>query len=144
MSIAWEATPIASINAQNVPITWPWHFVCEIEDDWQALSFVATGRWSCLGDAVNPCEADGHPVLALPADQLLVPKCAPGTLIGKLGGSIAGRDDGTVFAIGSRAIVQLGDKKNDTFLYIGINGAVARAQHTLERLDLTVAGLLGT
>jgi hypothetical protein len=141
MAIAWDRNPIVSINAQPLQITWPWHFVCEIGDDWQTLAFTADGRWSCLGDTIMPCEADGHAGLALPADQLLVPKCAPGALIGKLGGSTTGREDGTVFAIGSRAVLQLGDKKSNTFLYIGINGAVARAHHRLERLNLQVLGL---
>ncbi len=100
------------------------------------------GHWSCLGDAFVRCNADGHVGLGLPADQLLVPKCAPGALIGKLDGSVAGREDGTLFVIGSRSLVSL-EKKN-TFLYIGVNGAVPRATHELESIRLEIFGVPAT
>src|SRR4051812_28191454 len=96
----WES--IVVIDDAPLPITYPWHFVCEIGEEWLRLCFIAKGRWNCLGDALVPCNPDGHAGLPLAAEQLLIAKCAPGALIGKLGGSIAGRDDGKLFAIGSR------------------------------------------
>jgi hypothetical protein len=70
---------------------------------------------------------------------LLVTKCAPGALIGKVGGSAAGRDDGTVFAIGSRCIVSLDQKT--TFLFVGVNGAAPHPSHLLESITLEISGL---
>ena len=94
--------------------------------------------WRCLGDTAGPCNADGHVDLALASERLLVAKCAPGALIGKVGGSAAGRDDGTVFAIGSRCIVSLDQKT--TFLFVGVNGAVPRPSHLLESITVEISG----
>jgi hypothetical protein len=130
---------IKTIDEAPLTIDCPWHYVLELGDDYGRLRFEAAGQWTCLGAAVQPCGPDGHRILPWPTERLVLTKCPPGALIGKLGGSAAGYDDGTVFAIGSRTIVSVGEKKNN-FLYIGINGALPRGTHELTRLRLTISG----
>jgi len=131
----WQV--IESIDQTRYTITYPWHFVSVITRDYARLYLKAEGSWSCLGSAIEPCGANGHATLALTVDRLLLPTCAPGALIGKLGGSIAGRDDGVVFAISSRCFVTL-PKKEETALYIGVNGATPSESHELARIKLEV------
>jgi hypothetical protein len=131
----WDT--IFVLDNRPLRLTYPWHFVCEITGDWALLRLRADGEWSCLGDAVRPCGANGHVDLPLQQDRLLVPTSAPGTLIGKFGGSIASRSDGSPFVIGSYCFVAVPDKKIAQ-LYIGINGAVASASElTWLRLEIS-------
>jgi hypothetical protein len=134
----WEV--VDRIERTDYDITYPWHFVSFISDDWARLYLKASGEWSCLGSAFAACGADGHSGLALAPERLLVAKCAPGALIGKLGGSPAGFDDSTTFSIGSRCLVAP-PKKQDTFLYIGVNGAIAQPTNRLTRIKLEIFGM---
>jgi hypothetical protein len=136
----WDT--IFILDEQQISITYPWQFVCEINGDWTSLRFTADGLWDCLGDAVKPCGPNGHVDLPFQQDRLLVAAAAPGTLIGKLGGSIAGRTDGTTFAIGSRCVVLREMQKKTMAVYIGINGAVAHASNVLNRLKLEICGVV--
>jgi hypothetical protein len=134
----WE--PIFVLHKRPLQLTYPWHFVCEITGDWTLLRLTADGEWSCLGDAVRPCGTNGHVDLPLQQDHLLISASAPGALIGKFGGSIASRTDGSPFAIGSQCFVAAPDKKSAQ-LYIGINGAVPRASQ-LTWLALEICGVV--
>jgi hypothetical protein len=132
-------TEITTVAGAPLQIAYPWHYVWELDDQYARLRFEADGEWACLGAAVQPCGPDGHQGLPWPSDRLLVAKSAPGALIGKLGGSTAGNDDGTVFTIGSRTIVSIDQKKNG-FLYIGVNGALPGASNALTRIRLQIFG----
>jgi hypothetical protein len=135
----WQ--PITTIEETDLQISYPWQFVTEIVGDWKILELLAKGEWDCLGDAVKPCGADGHPDLFFPEARLILPACAPGTLIGKFGGSAAARTgDSTAFAIGSQCVIAMPDKKSAQLL-IGVNGALPRARLTLQTLRLEISGV---
>jgi len=63
-----------------------------------------------------------------------------GALIGKFGGSVAGRNDGTAFAIGAQCVVAMPEKKNAQ-LFIGINGATPNADNVLDQIRLEICGV---
>jgi hypothetical protein len=135
----WEI--IATIDEPNLVIGYPWHLACELEGDWTRLRLTAEGSWSCLGDPVKPCGPDGHPNLPLQAERLLVAGGAPGALIGKFGGSTAGRSDGTAYVIGSHCILAM-PKKENALLFIGINGAIPGPSNVLQRIKLEIRGIV--
>src|ERR1700720_4327593 len=132
-------TIITTVAGAPLALDYPWYGVCELDDQYTRLRFEAEGEWACLGAAVRPCGPNGYPDLPWAADRLLLAKFPPGALIGKLGGSPVGSDDGAVFVIGSRTVVSIGDKKNN-FLYIGINGARPGVSNELTRIRLQIFG----
>jgi hypothetical protein len=127
------------LEETNLAFGYPWVFATELVGDWTSLRLIATGRWSCLGSAVQPCGPNGHPDLPWAADRLLLASVAPGALIGKCGGSIASRGDGTIFAIGERCFLPMPEKKNAQ-LFIGINGAVPGA-NVIAQITLDISGV---
>jgi hypothetical protein len=135
----WES--IAVVGGSALQIGYPWHFIREIDGDWTRLRLDATGRWNCLSDYLIPCGPGGYPGLPFPADRLQIAESAPGALIGKFGGSLAHRTDGTVFAIGERSFVAMPEKK-PAILSIAINGAVPRATNVLQELKLEIFGVV--
>lgn len=134
----WQS--IIGFGGKPFMIDYPWHFLCEIEADWTRLRIKAKGEWNCLGDHYVSCGPRGYPGLAFGADRLLVPDAAPGALIGKFGGSLAHRTDGTVFAIGDQCIIAVPEKKPTTFA-IAINGALPRVVSELDELTLELFGI---
>src|ERR1043165_170828 len=116
----WEQ--IALVTKPSLTITYPWHYLCEIEGDWTRLRLTAHGRWNCLGDYFTPCGPEGYLGLSLATDRLFVPESAPGALLGKFGGSLAHRSDGAVFVIGPQCIIAM-PEKTPTILSIAVNGA---------------------
>jgi hypothetical protein len=97
------------------------------------------GRLGLLSAAVKPCGPNGHPGLPLATDRLIVQTAAAGVLIGKFGGSNAGRGEAGAFVIGSQCIVPMPERKN-ALLFIGINGAVPRPAAVLDRIRLEICG----
>jgi hypothetical protein len=135
----WQ--PITTIDGENLQIIYPWQFATEIVGEWKLLRLAASGEWDCLGDAVKPCGPDGHPQLFFPDTRLILPPAAPGTLIGKFGGSAAARTgDSAAFAIGTQCVIAMPDKKLAQ-LFIGINGAVPSVQLTLRVLRIEISGV---
>jgi hypothetical protein len=137
----WES--IFSLDQTGLIIGYPWYFVTEIEGDWTSLRLTVEGQWDCLGVAVKPCGPDGHPELPLAADRLIVPSAAPGALIGKFGGSNAGRGETGAFVIGSQSFAPMPEKKARQ-LFISINGATPDPKSTLERIMLKIYGVVDT
>jgi hypothetical protein len=135
---SWETVHRFSAD-RPFEMSYPWFFICDIVGDWTCLRLTATGIWDCLGPAVKPCGPDGHVDLMLQQDRLLVPACAPGMLIGKLGGSTAGRGDGTIFVIGSKCVLSIPEKKS-TVLFVGVNGAIPSSLNRIDMLTLEISG----
>lgn len=134
----WD--PIITINQANLSLALPWHFVMEVVDPYGSLLLESAGQWDCLGSAIKPCGPDGHASLTLPDARLLLASSPPGALIGKFGGSSAGRETPpTLFAIGSRCVVAMPDKR-PVPLYIAINGAVVDSRPELMNFRLAISG----
>lgn len=135
----WEE--IWTLNETRIQIGYPWFFVGDLIGDWALIRLEAQGQWACLGKSVQPCGPNGHPELQLATERLFVPDAAPGALIGKFGGSVAGRADGVVFVIGEQCVVAMPEKKNAQ-LFIGINGSTPNPSNVLERLTLKISGVV--
>jgi hypothetical protein len=135
----WQ--PITTIEEQSLEVVYPWQFATEIVGDWKVLRLLASGEWDCLGDAVKPCGPDGHAHLFFPETRLNLPATAPGTLIGKFGGSAAARTgDSPAFAIGTHCVIAMPDKTLAQ-LFIGVNGAVPCARLMLRVLRIEISGV---
>jgi hypothetical protein len=133
----WEL--VETIGPKNLRLVLPWHFLCEIVDSYTMLYLKAEGVWDCLGSAIKPCGADGHAGLYLPDSRLTLTSSAAGALIGKFGGSTAGRGETTAFSIGSHCFVAMTDKR-PAALFIAVNGAVLDATPTLTDFKLEIYG----
>jgi hypothetical protein len=119
----------------------PWHFVVEITDPFSLLCLTADGEWDCLGQAVRPCGPNGHPSLPLPDARLLLTSSPPGALLGKFGGSTAGRETtSSPFAIGARCVVPMPEKR-PAALFIAVNGALTETRPTLTNFKLEIFGV---
>jgi hypothetical protein len=117
----WRELP--GLEDPNFLVKEPWIKILDYVIGPKILKIQVQGQWSLLGPGVRECTETGHPGLAFPSDRLLLPDSAPGAMIGKLGGSTADYKDGTLFAIGSYAVVFLEEKKILP-LFVGINGMV--------------------
>jgi hypothetical protein len=135
----WE--PVQTIGPADLALSLPWHFLCEIVDPYSLLCLTAQGQWECLGVAVKPCAPDGHAGLYLPDSRLLLASSPPGALLGKFGGSSAGRESSSsAFAIGSRCVVAMPDKR-PVALFIAVNGALPETGPTLANFRLEIFGV---
>jgi hypothetical protein len=133
----WDA--LSTFEQPNLALEAPWLRVLETFGDATYLRLEATGQWQVLGGGIAPCGPDGHLDLFLPQERLIVPAAPAGALIGKIGGSTAGRTDGSVFTIGAFCVVAVPDKAVGP-LFIGVNGAVFRPGGNLTQLRLVISG----
>ncbi len=72
--------------------------------------------------AAVQCGPDGDLTSLIARDRCVCAKAPVGALIGKIGGSTAGVDDGRVFPVGSYCVVHLADGEGP--LYLGINDEI--------------------
>jgi hypothetical protein len=135
----WE--PVHTFGPEELTLTIPWHFLLEIADSYTLLCLRAEGQWDCLGTAIRPCGPDGHASLYLPDVRLLLVSSPPGALIGKFGGSTAGKESApSAFGIGSRCVVAMPEKR-PAALFIAINGALQETPPTLTNFRLEILGV---
>jgi hypothetical protein len=132
----WE--PLVVIERPDVRVEALWLRVLDTVPAKLLLRFEATGSWTCLGHGLSVSGPDGLATLRLHVDCLLVPTAPPGALIGKIGGSSAGRDDGKAFAIGSFCVYPALEKPAP--LFIAVNGAFPATGYAIGQLRLTVSG----
>jgi hypothetical protein len=106
----------------HVPATGPtlWTIVCEYVSGPRKLKFEAHGSWRYSRRIVDSCSPDGDPGSPVDRSKCLKADAAVGALIGKIGGSTAGKSDGVVFIVGSFCIVDVPDKTAGT-LFLTIN-----------------------
>jgi len=146
LSTAGAANPF---TLTNIDVVTPWILACSSWRNITHLQIEAQGVWREVDDPIGDCGPDG--IQAVPKEQIMVEKCQPGALIGKLGGSSAalGPASGTkstpepilaectAFAIGSFCIVAL-PKDCLGPLYVSFNG-LTRPVH-VDSLSVTVKG----
>jgi hypothetical protein len=132
----WET--IVDLDRADLEVAALWLLLHDALPTGQLLRFQASGSWACLGHGLADCGPDGIPTLRLHADCLLLPGAPAGALIGKLGGSSIGRDDGKTFAIGSFCVHPALDKAAP--LFVAVNGASPATGYRLSQLKLSISG----
>jgi hypothetical protein len=117
----------------------PWIKIIDYVVGPRILKFEATGRWQCM-EPPQPgsCGPNGYLGLSWPAANLSLPTSAPGALIGKLGGSTIDLKDGTIFGIGTFALLAVPEKTIQP-VFVGINGAPSKPGLALMRLNIVVS-----
>ena len=126
----------------------PWLLALRGIEDCDHLRLEAEGEWELVPGLGISCGPDGRGDIPLAAEALLLPSCAPGALIGKIGGSSAAVDkiaEGAdpkagaplVFAIGKTCMVPFKDLLRGP-LFIGVN--IRPRPLTIARLDLKIFG----
>lgn len=97
-----------------------WTRVCDYVAGPLKLKFVAEGDWRYTTKVAGRCTANGDPSSPMSATRCLKTDAPVGALIGKIGGSIAGKADGTVFLVGAFCTLEIDDKVKGA-LYLTIN-----------------------
>jgi hypothetical protein len=126
--LTWTALP-PSYQLQGVDVVEPW---LAMEHDFPVtatyLRLKVTGTWVAFA-GMRECGPDGSVGQSFPEDQLFVPDCAVGAIVGRLGGSSAvlkaqspDADAGQSkpFAVGSLVVVKFPDKFVGP-LFLGFN-----------------------
>jgi len=81
------------------------------------IRFEAEGTWKYSPD--SSCGADGDMLSMISSSQTILKNAPVGSLIAKIGGSSAGQTDGTLYLIGSFAVIEAGaDVKGPLYLTI--------------------------
>jgi hypothetical protein len=94
-----------------------WTMVHEFVRGPAELWVTATGRWYYSED--KSCGPDGDLNALIARTRCLFPKAPVGALIGKVGGSSAGFEDGTLFLAGANCVFDVGGAAGP--LYFTIN-----------------------
>lgn len=82
------------------------------------IRFEASGKWSYASG--SECGPNGDMLSMVSSDQTILKGAPVGALIAKIGGSSAGLTDGTLYLIGSFAVVETGPNVKGP-LYLTIN-----------------------
>jgi len=81
------------------------------------IRFEAGGTWKYSPD--SPCGPDGDMLSMISSSQTILKSAPVGSLIAKIGGSSAGQTDGTLYLVGSFAVIDIGaDVKGPLYLTI--------------------------
>lgn len=95
-----------------------WTVVREFITGPARIRFKATGSWRYVPD--SECGPDGDMLSMISSDQSIFKGAPIGSVIAKIGGSSAGQTDGSVYLIGSFAVVEIGSSVKGP-LYLTIN-----------------------
>jgi hypothetical protein len=94
-------------------------------------------KWSYAPE--RKCTADGDPRAPLNPATCLFTDAPPGALIAKIGGSTAGKTDGTkLFVVGSYCVVELDDKTKGP-LYLAMNNDPMSSLERSGSLQVTIS-----
>ena len=101
------------------------------------LKLEASGAWKYTNQHERKCGPDGDAGAA--TDTSFLKQTAPvGAVIAKVGGSSAGKDDGTVFVIGAFAIITL-QKEQSGPLYLTMNVNPAQRPTTTDKMAVAIS-----
>jgi hypothetical protein len=91
-------------------------------------------------EATPACTADGDPNVN--RAEVITDTCAPGALIGKVGGSTADvkpdKEKVTVFGVGRHCVFSITDATKTGALYLGMNDARASLTHASGSLEIKI------
>ena len=126
----WKDPKVIKITNE---VTEPWIPVLETFSAATHLQIKVEGSWTPMAH-VEECGPNGLLGLPIQPERLVLPECAFGALLGKIGGSSAthvagaagGNADATItagkpFAVGSYCVVKIPDKAVGP-LFVGFNG----------------------
>jgi hypothetical protein len=130
----WQS--LALYDKSNHPVTGLWLHVVELLPRNRIVRIAATGRWP---DQIRtgPCGPEGLLDFSLNPDQLILPDSPPGALVAKVGGSTAHKKDGTLFALGTFAVI--GALEKPAPLFVAVNGAWNLPQFQYTQIKLEIA-----
>jgi hypothetical protein len=137
---------ICKIKLDKQDVIWPWSLAVDAIRDVTHLCIRASGAWVAYGGQLMPFPPDGHVGLPIDPTRLILPECAAGALIGKMGGSSAAvtpAATGTVtlearpFAVGAYCVLAIPAQSKGP-LFIGFNW-IPRPL-TITSLEVTVSG----
>lgn len=132
--IPWQAP--AKVSVPALPTTGLWMLALDYVPAGALLRLEASGKWSySTGMETGP---DGDLAAVLTAAHALAPKAPVGSLIAKVGGSTAAVDDGSVFIVGSMAVIRLKGEVEGP-LYLTINDHVTGMSDNTGSLDVKVS-----
>src|SRR5437879_557338 len=103
--LEWRLVVEAEVPAKPTGV---WTLVHTYLDRCLRLKLEARGQWTYSANLKDLCGPDGDLASGLDASRCLIPKAPVGALIGKLGGSTGGLDDGYLFVVGSYCILEPG------------------------------------
>lgn len=101
--LEWKEIADCEVPAKPTGV---WTRVCDYVEGVTRLKLEADGRWS-YGEG-RSCGPDGDLGSLIDTETCLMSGAPVGALIGKLGGSTAGRADGYVFVVGSSCVLEPG------------------------------------
>jgi hypothetical protein len=132
--IPWQ--PPVKVPVPALPTTGLWTPALDFVPEGALLKLEASGKWSySTGMETGP---DGDLAAILTAAQALAPKAPVGSLIAKIGGSTAAVDDGSVFIVGSKAVIRLKGEIQGP-LYLTINDHVTGLSDNTGSLEVKVS-----
>jgi hypothetical protein len=101
------------------------------------LRLVAKGKWSYSAKFAVECSADGDWKSAIPVKRCVSSKAPVGSLIGKIGGSIADPGGEAVFLVGCYCVLEVGQDKRGP-LYLTINDLLDGPSDNEGKLQVTI------
>lgn len=132
--IPWQ--PPVKVTVPAFPTTGLWTPALDFVPAGALLKLEASGKWSySTGMETGP---DGDLGAIVTAAQALAPKAPVGSLIAKIGGSTAAVDDGSVFIVGSKAVIRLTGEIQGP-LYLAINDHVTGLADNTGSLEVKVS-----
>ena len=122
---------------QNLTVDGLWLRVVNLLPRNRVIKIVATGEWPELKVGAGPCGPEGHLDFTLGSDELIAPESPPGALVAKIGGSTAGKKDGTIVVVGTFCV--FGALEKAAPLFVAVNGAWTRGKISFTSLKIEVA-----
>lgn len=132
-------------NPWTLPKTFHWKGI-QVDGLWLSITdflpakrlikLEASGGWACFGPAVPKCGPEGYLDYGVPPDQLILPDSPSGALVGKTGGSTAGKKDGAMFAIGTMCVLSPLEKAAP--LFVAVNGGWRGGNYKFDELKIDI------
>lgn len=125
-----------TILKKDVQVLGLWLSIMDFLPAKRLIKLEASGSWACFGSAVPICGPEGYLDYGVHPDQLILPDSPSGALIGKTGGSTAGRKDGTTFAIGTLCVLSPLEKAAP--LFVAVNGGWRGGDYKFNELKIDI------
>lgn len=132
--IPWKQ--IAKIKVPANPSTGIWTRAIEYVTGPRRLKFTAEGAWK-YAKGSKEVNADGDLSVTANPGNMIVTTAPIGALVAKIGGSTAGKADGTVYVIGSFCVLDLLEAKGGA-LYLTVNDEPGGLEDNEGEIEVTV------
>ncbi len=132
--IPWRQ--IAKKKVPANPTTGVWTNIVDYIQGPRRLKFTAQGNWM-FAKGSKQTTADGDLSVTANPNAMIVAAAPIGSLVGKIGGSTAGKADGTTYVIGSYCVLDLTEAKGGAPFLTVNDEAVALANNQGE-IEVTI------